>query len=118
MTHLPRSGPIRLDGRSVSPRIAVARVRALALRLRPPPPRPIELLVDHPAVVRAVAAWASSHHARCVVAGDVLRLFLFPADFGEPPAATVRELRSHAARGRELPWDPVADLGLQASASA
>jgi len=92
MTHIPRSGPLRLDGRSVPPELAIQRIRTLVRRLRRPAPRQIDVQVDRPAVVRAVAAWAASHGAPCGLAGDVVQIFLLPAAFGEPPSATLREL--------------------------
>lgn len=106
ITHIPRSGPIRLDGRSVSPEQAVDRIRSLVRRLRRPTPRQLDVAVDHPGVVQAVTAWARSHLAPCEVAGDVVRVVLLPIRFGEPPWATLRELEAGA-----LPWDDVTEIG-------
>ncbi len=112
MTHIPRSGRLRLDGRSVSPHLAVARVRALVRRLRRPVLRQLDVLVDRPAVAKALTDWAREHEAPFAVAGDVVRLYLLPDDFGQPPRATLRELET-------LVFDDVTEIdGTRAGASA
>ncbi|MEN0067709.1 MAG: hypothetical protein AAGA48_36610 [Myxococcota bacterium] len=116
MTHIPRSGPLRLDGRSVSPALAVERIRTLVRRLRRPHPRQIEMQIDRPAVLSAVAAWAASHDAPWGLDGDVIQIFLMSARFDEAPAATLREL--DALRPA---WDEITetdDPPLRAGASA
>ncbi|MEO0605246.1 MAG: hypothetical protein AAF211_27700 [Myxococcota bacterium] len=50
--------------------------------------------MDRPAATQALIEWAREHGAPFAVEGPVVRIHLLPADFGTPPAATLRELEA------------------------
>ncbi|HHO53433.1 MAG TPA: hypothetical protein ENK18_21820 [Deltaproteobacteria bacterium] len=111
MNHIPRSGPLRLDCRTLGAAETISRIRLLTRRIRRRARR-LEVQVDQEESLHAGLAWADQHQAPYQIEGQdgawSLQIFLFPRNFGDPPLASLNESRlkqpeHHSSVTPELP---------------
>src|SRR5688500_6210978 len=90
---LPRSGPIRIDCRGVSPSGAVRRVEAVLKTLRGGA-RLVIVEVEGPGAIEALTRWSAQGRAPHEVVhgprGLQVRVYLLPGDFGAHPLTAWR----------------------------